>query len=64
EMLIRVKKDPISFGKDPSALAVAVLYAACIREGEKVSQGRMAVAGNTSIVSLRKRFVDVIKIFS
>jgi transcription initiation factor TFIIB len=64
EMLSMVKKDPISFGKDPNALAVAVLYAACIREGEKVSQGRMALAGNTSIVSLRKRFADVIKIFS
>jgi hypothetical protein len=40
------------------------LYAACVKEGEKVSQGRMALAGNTSIVSLRKRFADVIKIFS
>ena len=28
----------MSYGKDPNALAVATLYAACLKEGEKVSQ--------------------------
>jgi transcription initiation factor TFIIIB Brf1 subunit/transcription initiation factor TFIIB len=62
-MLATMKENPISFGKDPNALAVAVLYAACIKEGEMVSQHRIALAGDTSIVTLRKRFADVKKVF-
>ncbi|MGB6673781.1 MAG: hypothetical protein WBE34_15230 [Candidatus Nitrosopolaris sp.] len=53
----------MSYGKDPNALAVATLYAACLKEGEKVSQAQIAIAGNTSIVTLRKRFLDVKSIF-
>jgi transcription initiation factor TFIIIB Brf1 subunit/transcription initiation factor TFIIB len=41
-----------------------VLYAACLREGENVSQAQIAVSGDISIVTLRKRFQDVRKIFS
>jgi transcription initiation factor TFIIB len=63
EMLTTIKENPISHGKDPNALAVAVLYAACLKESEKVSQAQIAVAGDTSIVTLRKRFQDVKKIF-
>jgi transcription initiation factor TFIIIB Brf1 subunit/transcription initiation factor TFIIB len=58
-----IKGNPISHGKDPNALAVAVLYAACQREGENISQAQVAVAGDISIVTLRKRFQDVRKIF-
>src|ERR671935_374829 len=64
DMLSNIKENPISHGKDPNALAVAVLYAACIKENEKVSQAQIAVAGDISIVTLRKRFQDVRKIFS
>lgn len=63
EMLTTIKENPVSYGKDPNALAVAVLYAACLKENEKVSQAQIAVAGDTSIVTLRKRFQDVKKIF-
>jgi transcription initiation factor TFIIB len=63
EMLSKIKSDPISHGKDPNALAVAVLYAACLRGDENVSQAQVAVAGDISIVTLRKRFQDVRKIF-
>jgi transcription initiation factor TFIIB len=63
EMLSTIKSEPISHGKDPNALAVAVLYAACLREGENVSQAQIAVAGDISIVTLRKRFQDVRKVF-
>jgi transcription initiation factor TFIIB len=62
QMMSVVKADPISLGKDPKALAVAVLYAACLHEHEKVSQTQIALAGETSIVTLRKRFLDVEKI--
>ena len=61
EMLSAIKKDPVSHGKDPNALAVAVLYAACLKEGENVSQAQIAVSGDISIVTLRKRFQDVRK---
>jgi transcription initiation factor TFIIB len=63
DMLSTIKNNPISHGKDPNALAVAVLYAACLKEGENVSQAQIAVAGDISIVTLRKRFQDVRKIF-
>src|ERR671932_402749 len=63
EMLTAIKENPISHGKDPNALAVAVLYAACLKENEKVSQAQIAVAGDTSIVTLRKRYQDVRSIF-
>lgn len=62
-MLSTIKNDTISHGKDPNALAVAVLYAACLKESEDVSQAQIAVAGDISIVTLRKRFQDVRKIF-
>jgi transcription initiation factor TFIIB len=62
-MLTTIKENPISHGKDPNALAVAVLYAACLKENEKVSQAQIAVAGDTSIVTLRKRYQDVRSIF-
>ncbi len=62
-MLSIIKDNPVSYGKDPNALAVATLYAACLKEGEKVSQTQIAFAGNTSIVTLRKRFQDVRNLF-
>ncbi len=63
EMMSIVKEDPVSFGKDPGALAGAVLYAACLEQGEKISQGHVAQSANVSLVTLRKRFVDVRKVF-
>lgn len=59
EMLAKVKKNYMSYGKDPSALTVAVLYAACQKEGEKMTQAQLAFAGNTSAVSIRYRFTDI-----
>ena len=61
DMLTTIKSNPISHGKDPNALAVAVLYDACLKEEENVSQAQVAVAGDISIVTLRKRFQDVKK---
>ena len=56
------KVHPISFGKDPSAISIAVRYGACLQEGEKVSQVQLASAGQmNSIVTLRKRYLDVKK---
>lgn len=64
DLLDIVKKNAISYGKDPKALATAVLYAACLTEHEsKVSQASIVAAGSISIVTLRKRFADILKIF-
>ncbi len=63
EMLARVKEDHMAIGKHPNALAVAVLYAACVTEGERITQEQMAVVANTSMVTLRKRFADIKTIF-
>lgn len=62
-MMTILKDDTISFGKDLNALAIAVLYGACLEKGEKISQSQITKAGNISIVTLRKRFLDVKKIF-
>ena len=62
-MMAQIKDNPISSGKDPRAIAVAVLYAACLDKGEKTSQSRISSAGNISVVTLRKRFLDIKKVF-
>jgi transcription initiation factor TFIIB len=63
EMVSTIKENHISSGKVPNALAVAVLYAACVDQGERVKQTAIASAGKTSMVTLRKRFIDVRKLF-
>jgi len=62
-MMLTIKENPISYGKDPNALALAVLYGACLANGEKIGQAPLSQAGNMSIVTLRKRFLDVRKVF-
>jgi transcription initiation factor TFIIB len=64
DMLDVVKKNPISYGKDPKALATAALYSACLLEKQdNVSQARIAQAGGISVVTLRKRVLDISKLF-
>jgi transcription initiation factor TFIIIB Brf1 subunit/transcription initiation factor TFIIB len=62
-MMAVIKENPVSYGKDPNALAVAVLYGACLAQGEKVSQVNLSQAANMSIVTLRKRLLDIRKVF-
>jgi len=64
EILEMVKENFLLYGKDPNAVATAVLYVACLKEGENIIQSRIAAAGNISIVTLRKRAIDVIKVIS
>ena len=40
---------------------VGILYAACLDQGEKVNQKKLAESANTSMVTLRKRFLDIQK---
>lgn len=62
EMLDEVKKDSISYGKDPRAIATAVLYHASTIEEKDVTLARIAKAGGISIVTLRKRISDVVRV--
>jgi len=62
-MLNEVKNNPICHGKDPRAVAAAIVYASCLKRSEPhISQLRIAKAGDLSIVTLRKRFADILKI--
>jgi transcription initiation factor TFIIIB Brf1 subunit/transcription initiation factor TFIIB len=62
-MLNLAKKNPICHGKDPKAVAAAVLYASCLKRKEAgISQSKIAAAGSISIVTLRKRLADILKI--
>jgi transcription initiation factor TFIIB len=63
DIMSQIKELPLSSGKDPTALSIAVLYAACLEQGEFISQSQIAIAGEMSVVTLRKRFLDVKKIF-
>ena len=40
-ILSTIKENPISYGKDANALAVATLYASRLKEGEKISQTQL-----------------------
>lgn len=63
DMLNDIKKHSICHGKDPRAVAAAILYASCLKRDEPhLSQLRIAKAGDLSIVTLRKRFADILKI--
>ncbi|MGA7368207.1 MAG: transcription initiation factor IIB [Nitrososphaeraceae archaeon] len=62
-MLSVAKRNPICHGKDPRAIAAAVLYASCLKKKEStISQSKIAAAGNISVVTLRKRLADILKI--
>ena len=63
EMMTILKDNAVSCGKDPKALALAVLYGACLDKGDKVSQVNLSRAADLSIVTLRKRFQDVRIVF-
>jgi len=62
-MMSVIKDDSVSYGKDPKAMAAAILYGACLAQGEKVRQVQIAHAANLSVVTIRKRLQDVRKVF-
>jgi hypothetical protein len=50
--------------KDPKTLATAALYGACLVQWEgNVNQARLAKAGGISILTLRKRVLDISELF-
>jgi len=54
-----VVKNGISAGKDPMGLAASVLYASCIKTGERKTQVDLANAAQITGVTIRNRFKDL-----
>lgn len=54
-ILDRCEKEKISAGKHPVAQAAAALYVACILNGEKMSQRKLANVSGVSDVTIRNR---------
>jgi transcription initiation factor TFIIB len=49
----------LSAGKDPMGLAATLVYASCVRTGEKKSQIDIANAADITEVTIRNRFKDL-----
>lgn len=62
-MMSVIKENSVTYGKDPNAVAAAVLYGACLAQGEIVSQVQLARAANLSVVTIRNRVRDIRKVF-
>lgn len=55
QILTAAQNAGITSGKNPEIIAASVIYAACVITGELKSQKEVAVAANTSTVSIRNR---------
>ena len=51
----------ISAGKNPMSLAATVLYLACIKTGENITQDNIANAARVTGVTIRNRLKDLKK---
>jgi len=58
QILDKANDADIVAGKNPEIMAAAALYAACIMTGENKSQSEIALAANTSTVSIRNRILE------
>ncbi len=56
EILRKAEENKISSGKNPMGLAGAALYAACITNGENMTQRNIAEAANITEVTIRNRY--------
>ena len=59
DLMNNVVKSGLSAGKDPMGLAATVVYASCVRTGERKSQTDIANAADTTEVTIRNRFKDL-----
>ena len=58
-MMNEVAEKGISVGKDPMGLAATVLYASCLKTGEKITKTEIAKSAGVTEVTLRNRFKDL-----
>jgi transcription initiation factor TFIIB len=61
ELLREGRQRHVTVGKDPSGMAAAALYIACVELGEKVTQKKLAEAGGITEVTVRNRYKGLIK---
>jgi transcription initiation factor TFIIB len=61
DLLEKTRPTEIFEGKNPEIIAATVVYAACILSAENKSQNEIATVAGTSVVSIRKRFLDMKK---
>ncbi len=59
-ILTQLQGNPVLRAKDPSGLAGAALYVACILEGEKATQRDIAAASGMTEVSIRNRYASIV----
>ena len=59
DLMNDVVKSGLSAGKDPMGLAATVVYASCVRTGERKSQIDIANAADITEVTIRNRFKDI-----
>jgi transcription initiation factor TFIIB len=67
KILRKAKRKRLTMGKDPVGVASAVLYIACQKEGENVTQKEIAEAAGVTEVTLRNRkkeLVEKVDLFS
>jgi transcription initiation factor TFIIB len=58
QILDKASNAGIVAGKNPEIMAAATLFAACVITGENKSQTEIALAANTSTVSIRNRILE------
>ena len=61
KILRKAKRKRITMGKDPVGVASAVLYIACQKEGENVTQKEIAEAAGVTEVTLRNRKKELVE---
>lgn len=59
DLISYIKEIEYSDGKKPMTIAATVLYLACIKTGERVSQKEIAKAAGVTDVSIRNRVKDI-----
>jgi len=59
DLMNDVVKSGLSAGKDPMGLAATVVYASCVRTGERKTQIDIANAADTTEVTIRNRFKEI-----
>ncbi len=59
DLMNDVVKSGLSAGKDPMGLAATVVYASCVRTGERKRQIDIANAADTTEVTIRNRFKEI-----
>ncbi len=59
KIMSQIKNTQYATGKNPMGLAAAMLYIACSKTSEQISQEEIAKAGNVTEVTIRTHLKDI-----